>query len=533
MIQYLKNKPGVLFGVCLLLFIPAYFINLGLMPILADEPTRAVVALEMIFSDNWWVPTINGEFYYRKPPVYNWLLATLFKLTGDTSEWMVRLPSVIPLFLYGFTIYWWVKKYLGKKVAFLAAVMFVTCGRMLIYSSMLGHIDILYSWVTFVAFIALWEFYQKKQWLWLFVLTYLLSSIAFLMKGLPTILFQGISLAVFLFLEKKFKKLFNWRHFVGILIFLLLVGGYFWKYSQYNDLYGWVAELWDQSEQRTVLRKAWYESILYLFAFPFEQAMHLAPWSILAVFCFRKGFVKSVWQNPFLRFVSIIFLANIPVYWLSPGSYPRYLFMLYPLLFIVISFAYFEGKEKMPIMRKWIEGILLFGGVIAALGIWAVLWADFEVPYKVLKVLALFMVWVICLWVYYRLKEYRFVTFTIILLLFRIGFDWFVLPHRIQTGPELFYKQEALRLAEITKDAPLYQLKTTGIGHNATYYVETQRNEILRHKYEIEEGYYIGFYPQLEGYDCNTQGQFTIKYRKRLLYIYKCEGEKSEPDTSD
>ncbi len=250
------------------------------MPLLADEATRAIVALEMIFSGNYWVPTINGEFYYRKPPVFNWIIASLFHLTGSYSELMVRLPSVVPLFFYGLTIYLWVKKYLGAKAAFLSAVMFVTCGRLTLYASLLGHIDILYAWVTFLSFIAIWEYYQTEKWLALFVVSYLLSAAAFLMKGLPTILFQGITLTVFFFYQKQFRKLFTWQHLVGLFTFLLLVGGYFWKYSQYNDLMGWVTELWDQSGQRTPLDKKWYESVLHLFAFPFEQLGHLAPWSV-------------------------------------------------------------------------------------------------------------------------------------------------------------------------------------------------------------------------------------------------------------
>ena len=83
-----------------------FLVNLGLLPLFADEPTRAVVALEMMYSDNYWVPTINGDYYYRKPPFYNWIIASLFGITGSKSEFIFRLPSVIPLFLFGMTIKW-------------------------------------------------------------------------------------------------------------------------------------------------------------------------------------------------------------------------------------------------------------------------------------------------------------------------------------------------------------------------------------------------------------------------------------------
>ena len=64
----------------------ALFLNLGLEPLHFEEPRRAIVALEMELTGNWWVPKINGEYYYNKPPVYNWLLIGLYKVFGY-EEW--------------------------------------------------------------------------------------------------------------------------------------------------------------------------------------------------------------------------------------------------------------------------------------------------------------------------------------------------------------------------------------------------------------------------------------------------------------
>ena len=57
----------------LFLLLPALFINLGLMPFILDEGTRADVSMEMALIGNYIAPTINGEFYYNKPPLFNWL----------------------------------------------------------------------------------------------------------------------------------------------------------------------------------------------------------------------------------------------------------------------------------------------------------------------------------------------------------------------------------------------------------------------------------------------------------------------------
>ena len=54
------------------LLLPALLINLGILTFIDDEGIRSLVALEMKLSGNYITPTLNGEFYYNKPPLYNW-----------------------------------------------------------------------------------------------------------------------------------------------------------------------------------------------------------------------------------------------------------------------------------------------------------------------------------------------------------------------------------------------------------------------------------------------------------------------------
>src|SRR5690606_17574589 len=115
--------------------------------------TRANVALEMILSENFSVPTVGGEFYYNKPPLYNWILAGVYYMTGNFSEFSTRLPAIIPMFLFAISIFYSVSYFLkDKRIAALSGILFLVNGRMLIYDSMLGHIDIFYSWLTFGSF---------------------------------------------------------------------------------------------------------------------------------------------------------------------------------------------------------------------------------------------------------------------------------------------------------------------------------------------------------------------------------------------
>ncbi len=109
---------------------------------------------------------------------------------------MLRLSAGVPLLVYIAVIYAVFKRHVGKSIAFLSAIAMVTFGRMLFYDAMLGHIDILFSLLTFLSFMAMYHFYQKQQFIALFVVTYAIAALGFLMKGLPSIVFQGLSIII-------------------------------------------------------------------------------------------------------------------------------------------------------------------------------------------------------------------------------------------------------------------------------------------------------------------------------------------------
>ena len=55
-----------------------------------EEPRRALIALEMLYSGDYLTPTIMGELYFAKPPLFNWIIIVSAKLFGSFSEMAVR-----------------------------------------------------------------------------------------------------------------------------------------------------------------------------------------------------------------------------------------------------------------------------------------------------------------------------------------------------------------------------------------------------------------------------------------------------------
>src|SRR6478752_136859 len=103
----LKAKGQITFSLSTLLYVlpmilivPALLWHLDLMPTLGDEAIRALVALEFVHKGDYITPTINGELYFKKPPVFNWVLLLFYNLGGKATEFFVRLPAVCSLLLY-------------------------------------------------------------------------------------------------------------------------------------------------------------------------------------------------------------------------------------------------------------------------------------------------------------------------------------------------------------------------------------------------------------------------------------------------
>ncbi len=502
--NFISRNPGKTFAILLLSALPAYFINLGLLPLFADEPTRANVALEMILSGNYSVPTIGADYYYNKPPVYNWLLVLVYQLTGSFSEFVTRLPALIPLFLFAITIYYTVVYFLkDKRLALLSAMLSILNGRMLVYDSLLGHIDIFYSWLTFISFISIYYFYEKKQWFLLFLVSYIITAITFLSKGMPSIVFQGLTIISLCIYTKNFKKLFSWQHILSGIVCLLIIGLYFYNYSLYNpDLNGYIATIWDQSSQRTAASVGFWPSVKHIFLFPFEYCGHLFPASLLLVFCFHKNFLKDLWHNSFLKFCVIIFLANIWIYWLSPETRPRYLLMLFPFLFIIWSHAYYIYRERFVKVNRVFEAVLIVLCITVTLAIpFAFYFEDrFIVSNFEFKVAALCLMAGFISYLCLKLRQHKIIAFLALLIVLRLGFSWLVLPYRFQHQDGSYYKTASLEMGTLSKNLPFHlyqyhpQVENIPFHHRLIFYIQQSRMQQVKFtETDTVSGYYLTF----------------------------------------
>lgn len=67
----------------------------------ADEPRFALIAKEMVESGRWLFPHVGGDLYPDKPPLFFWLIASCYALTGS-----LRFAFLVPGFIAGLGVLW-------------------------------------------------------------------------------------------------------------------------------------------------------------------------------------------------------------------------------------------------------------------------------------------------------------------------------------------------------------------------------------------------------------------------------------------
>lgn len=517
-----RHHFWLLFAIMALL-LPALTINLSMPVMIDDEGIRSLVALEMQLSGNYITPTLHGEYYYKKPPLFNWFLVLSFQMFKVHNEWSARMPTVICLLGYATTVFFVYRRHLGSSKAMLLSLLLITCGRILFWDSMLALIDICFSWVVFSQFMIMYYFLRKDRWQELFLWSYFFTAVAFLLKGLPAVVFQAITLMVLFGYKKAWRRVYSLPHVLGGLIFLSMIGVYYGAYHQYNSLENIFSTLFNESSQRTVVKYGLGQTLRHLVSFPFEMVYHFLPWSLLVVYFFSKGVYSYLKSNEFIFINLLFFVANIVVYWTSPEVYPRYLLMFVPLLFAI--FLFLQSRHELEktwqfVGLQWIFGSAILLGAILA-------WLPFflertqQVPNLAIKTICLATSATILLVLYIRWPTQRMWTIVLFLLILRIEFNWFVIPDRNANDFGALCRESAISAGQRFSDEPLFLFRNSSMQFTSSFYLTGARGKIIKYKRgRLNPGDLIivdpARYPRIK---FKKLGQLYLRHGKRVFFI--------------
>jgi 4-amino-4-deoxy-L-arabinose transferase-like glycosyltransferase len=473
--------------------------------------------MEMDITGEYVVPKINGWNYYNKPPLFNWVLAGFFKIVDSYANWAVRIPSILALLLTAVLHYFFSKKYISREIALLSTLLFVTTGDLFFYGSQLaGEIDLFFSLIVYAQVILMFHFYQKQQYLILFLTTYLLTAIGALTKGLPSIVFQGVTLVAWLAYTRQLRLLLTWRHFAGIFVFAIITGLYFYGYAQKEDVVPYLVNLFKESSQRSALESNAFSTLYGALIYPGHLILFILPWSLLGLFLLSKKTWRDIKANDFLVFCAVFILANIPVYWFTAEAKSRYVYMFFPFICVILTYFYLARNRSWTKTNQVIH--TLFAIIVCTVPIVAILFPllsrETSIAHALLKGIAISIPASLIAWLYFRSSSPSRIYFVILsLVIARIGMNVLYLPDLNQKTRAIATLRHVENLLQITGDKGFYlsgdpytqeteisfgslgtlssELITAPIlSYSIPYYYTSKTKRILPYETEMKDGNY-------------------------------------------
>ncbi len=339
--RIIKNKEKLFLTLIFIGYI-SLFINLNLYEFRNEESLRTIVSFEMKYFQNWFQPTVLGEYYYLKPPLFNWLIITssfIFKW----SEFTARFVSLLFLGLTMIGIYIFSYKLLKDKIiSLLSTLIYLTFIDILFWYGYLAEIDITLTFFVFITlYFQLFGFLNKNQ-KYIYI-SGILVGITFLLKGFPAYLFYALTFVGLTIYTKRFKEFFNPAWWIAtsiaitIPIIVFLKSENFYKYI--NSL---LIESLVRAEGETDITK-FFKHILTYPLLNFKQLLPTSLFFLIGLFMLRRNQIKSKIPDTIKILIVIVFINYLP-YLLAVESRGRYIIPLFP--FIAIIFAFFINKIK-------------------------------------------------------------------------------------------------------------------------------------------------------------------------------------------
>ena len=185
------------------LFCMLYLAPLKLRPLVSPDETRyAQISKEMIDSDNWTVPTLDGFRYFEKPVLGYWLNSISMKIFG-MNNFGIRFAAALSAFITAILLFFMVRTLYDDRDSFYIALIYLSTTSVYLIGTTAILDSILNVFLT-ASCISFYFFLQAentgKRCLFS-ILTGLSLALAFLTKGFLVFAVTGITAAAAVFWE--------------------------------------------------------------------------------------------------------------------------------------------------------------------------------------------------------------------------------------------------------------------------------------------------------------------------------------------
>ena len=202
-----------------------------------DEGMHAHTSKVMVQTGDWVTPTMNGENFYDKPPLFNWLVAMAFMVFGFT-EFAARLPAALLGTACVIATYVLGRKLFDRMTGLLGGVILATSLEFLVMSRVVVH-DIALALTVTLSLLFFWFAFEdedrRNQYLFWF---YVSCGFAVLAKGPLGLVLVGLVVGPWLLLRRRLSFVREMGLWWGAIVFLAVAAPWYVLIMRANADFG-------------------------------------------------------------------------------------------------------------------------------------------------------------------------------------------------------------------------------------------------------------------------------------------------------
>jgi 4-amino-4-deoxy-L-arabinose transferase-like glycosyltransferase len=275
-----RTDALLLAGFCAFLFF--YGLNqFGLIG--ADEPRYAQVAREMLERHDWVTPTLGGQPWLEKPPLYYWQAMLAYSIFG-VSDWAARLPSAIDATFLVLAIYFFLRRF--QKGVELDSALIAASSAGIIGYARAASMDMPLT-ATFTAGMLSWWAWratQKKIYLAGF---YALMALGTLAKGPIAPVLAIVIIVAYAATVRELPLAVRSLWLPGILLFCLIALPWYFAVQSRNPQF--FREFILEHNLGRFSKNLYHHTEPFWYYLPIT-ALALLPWTVFAIAAFAQSF---------------------------------------------------------------------------------------------------------------------------------------------------------------------------------------------------------------------------------------------------
>jgi len=272
-------------GFCAFLF----FYGLGQFGLIgADEPRYAQVAREMLERRDWITPTLGGQAWLEKPPLFYWQAMLAYMILG-VSDWSARVPAALDASLMVAAVYLFLRR-LRRGFELDGALMTASCAGVIGYAHA-ASMDMTLASTFTISMLAWWAWEEGGRRIFL-VVFYVSLALGMLAKGPVASLLAAAIIALYAIMGREPRLIVRTLWMPGILLLCGIALPWYVAVQMRNPQFFHIFILEHNLER--------FSTDLYHHSEPFwyyapVTVLALVPWTVFVIAAFAR--TVGIWRK--------------------------------------------------------------------------------------------------------------------------------------------------------------------------------------------------------------------------------------------